>query len=120
HGAFIAYVANQLAGINIRYTYNVLFLKIILYRFIGLFTAVGNVIVFANKAGNLYLSRFHFVGINAIVTNVRVCGHHYLPKVGWVGKYFLVTGHAGVKANFARSGAYFACGFTIKSGSVGQ
>jgi hypothetical protein len=50
---------------------------------------------------------------------VRIGGNHNLAKVRWVGKYFLVAGHAGIKANLAGGGAYFAGSFTVKNGSVG-
>src|ERR1700761_6666666 len=113
-------MAHQLAGVDIAYANNVLLLKIVLYAFIGLLAAVGNVVVFANQAGNLYMAAFHFLIRYAIITDMRVGSHHYLPKVRWVGKYFLVAGHAGVKAYLACCGAYFPGSFSIKYSSVSQ
>jgi len=51
---------------------------------------------------------------------MRIGGHHDLPEIGRVGKYFLVAGHAGIEADLAGSGAYFASSFAIKYSTISQ
>src|SRR5471030_2381715 len=113
-------MAYQLAGIDVRYRNNVLLLKIILYRFGSLFTAVSDIVIFTNQAGNLDMVRLHFVALNTIITDMRVGGYHNLSKIRRVGKYLLVAGHAGIKAYFACGCANLSGGFAIKCGAVGQ
>jgi hypothetical protein len=49
---------------------------------------------------------------------VSVGSYHYLPEVRWVGKNFLVTGHAGIETYFAGSGTNFSGSFAMKNCSV--
>src|SRR5476651_1149997 len=113
-------MAYQLAGIDVRYRNNVLLLKIILYRFGSLFTAVSDIVIFTNQAGNLDMVRLYFVNLYTIITDVRIGGYHDLPEVRRVGKYFLVSCHTGIKAYLAGGGADLSGGFAIKHGAVGQ
>src|SRR5260221_2732124 len=111
---------NQLAGINIRNTNNILFLEIILYRFVCLFTGIINVIIFTNQPGYLNMAGFTFIICNTIITNVCISGNHYLTKIGGVGKNFLVACHAGIKANLAGSGAHLSGCFSVKNSPVSK
>ena len=46
--------------------------------------------------------------------------HNQLTKIGWIGEYFLITGHPCVETNFTGGGTKFTYGFTIKNGAIGQ
>src|ERR1700743_949927 len=113
-------MANQLAGIDIRNRYNILFLEIILYRLLRLFASIVNVIIFTNQPGYLDMPRFNFFLSNTIITDMRIGGHHDLAEIGGIGKNFLVAGHPGIKTDLACSCSYFPGSFAIKYGSISQ
>src|SRR6185437_13100820 len=113
-------MAHQLACVYIRNADNILLLEIILYRFVSLLAAVGDVIVFTNQPCYLDVPRFNFIFIYSIVTDMRISRHHDLPEIGGIGKYLLVAGHAGIEADLAGGSSHFSGGLSIKNCSVSQ
>ena len=110
----------QLPGIDIGDRNDILFLEIVLYRFLCLFAGIVDIVILTNQPGYLDVIRFHFLLRDTVIADVRVGGHHDLPEIRGVGKYLLVAGHAGIKADLARRGAYLARRFAIKYSTVSQ
>jgi hypothetical protein len=73
-------VAYKLAGIDIRNGYDILFLKIILYGFGSAFTAVSDIVIFTNQACYLYMIRLYLIGLDTIITDVRIGNSGYLNR----------------------------------------
>jgi hypothetical protein len=47
------------------------------------------------------MAGFLIFKVCADVSDVRIRKAHDLPRVTWIGEYFLITGEAGVKNDFA-------------------
>ena len=90
------------------------------YPFLCLFAGIIDIVILTNQPGYLDVIRFHFLLRDTVIADVRVGGHHDLPEIRGVGKYLLVAGHAGIKADLAGGGAYFSCGFAMKYSTVSQ
>jgi hypothetical protein len=54
-----------------------------------------------NQRFDVRLFRLLVIEVGANVSNVRVSEADNLPRVAWVGEYFLISGEAGIKNDFA-------------------
>jgi hypothetical protein len=54
-----------------------------------------------NQRFDIRLFCLFVIEIGANVSDVRVSEADNLPRVTWVGEYFLISGEAGIKNNFA-------------------
>src|SRR5438034_1403824 len=105
----------QRPGINIIDRYYLLCFKIFLQRCISHKAAVFLFQVAAYYSLYFYTIAFYIASLYTIITNVHTIHDQYLAIITGVGKYFLVTGHSGIKTNFTGGGTNFTKGFAIKN-----
>src|SRR5207253_3823896 len=73
-----------------------------------------------DEAAQPRLARFHILGVDAVVSDVRVRHRHHLPTIRGIGHNLLITGHRGVKNYFPGRFAGSAEGGALKDGSIGE
>src|SRR3989337_4059120 len=91
--------------------------------FQGTFRQFPGILIFqvaADQAFYFYIVRFYILVLYTVVTNMNGVHDQYLAIITWICKYFLVSGHSGVKTNFSCSSTNGAKGFTITNGAVLQ
>ncbi len=73
---------------------------------------------FANQRIDLHVVAFHFLIFSAVIADMDMGGDQDLTEIGRVCENFLITGHAGIKTNFAGSGAGFSSDLTFEIGAI--
>ena len=74
----------------------------------------------ANESGNLDAFTFYFFLPNTIIANMIIGHYQYLPGIGRICKYFLISGHTSIKTDFAGCCADFSNGGSFKDTAILQ
>lgn len=61
---------------------------------------------------------FGFIGVAAVISDVRGCGDEDLAGVRGVGKRFLITVHGGVETNLSCGGVGKSSGISPEHGTI--
>jgi hypothetical protein len=106
HRAFLAYVTNQCARINLRDSHDAVALQIIIERRRG--APIGDDLrqLAHDEAFDERATRFDVLRVHAVIADLGVGHRHDLPGVRRVGQNLLVAGHRGVED-------YLACPFAV-------
>src|SRR5215813_2595153 len=71
-----------------------------------------------DKAFCKHAARFYVLFVNAVIPDQRISHRYDLPAVGWIGQDLLITGHCGVKDNFAYDFSLCAEASAVPNSSV--
>src|SRR4051794_21153172 len=80
--------------------------------------ALRSAVLTYDEAGELRPMAFDVLGIDAVITNLRVGHRDNLPAVAGIREDLLVAGHRRIEANFAVDFATGADGCPCKNSSV--